>query len=61
MQRVERRVQESLTDGLVQYYVDERDRQVGECEGTLEHVQVEELTAAEFVVFVFGMSLRENL
>jgi hypothetical protein len=59
--RIEQKVQAQVKDGLLHYYVDERDRAVGKCEGALTVVDPSELDASHFVVYFFGVALRDNL
>jgi hypothetical protein len=47
--------------GLVNYYLDSRDRDQQKCEGRLEPVDVSELPTAQFVVYFFANTVRENI
>lgn len=59
--RIEGMLESQVRHGLVSYYMDSRDKEQRNNEGRLEPVEASELTTAQFVVYFFANSVRENI
>eukprot|EP00743_Colponemidia_sp_Colp-15_P011862 GILK01013343.1.p1 GENE.GILK01013343.1~~GILK01013343.1.p1 ORF type:complete len:774 (+),score=144.87 GILK01013343.1:64-2322(+) len=60
--KIERLVEENQAhNGLLSYYLDEKDRAISANEGKLETVEVSKLPTAQYVVFGFASWIMENI
>jgi hypothetical protein len=59
--KIEKLIAGQVKHGLLSYYLDAKDRQLRDNEGRLEVVELSELPTAQYVVYCFAASIRENI
>ena len=59
--KIEKMLAGQVKHGLMSYYLDAKDRQLRSNEGRLEVVEMSELPTAQYVVYCFAASIRENI
>ncbi len=59
--KIEKMLTGQVKHGLMSYYLDSKDRQLRANEGRLDVMELSELPTAQYVVYCFAASIRENI